>query len=162
MVAPHLLVLHEREGRCRRCGRARNPDRPLHSDGDGQPVRRPSRQSGPRMGPTELRLRDPGFRRAADPGYGRHSSAETSADLAGTLTTTLGPLVSVRTDNINSSVSGFGDLYPAAPAEMARRRQQLHGLRNRGHSGRRLRSQPFGKSRHRSWCNRRRRRLHLP
>ena len=37
-----------------------------------------------------------------------------TADLAGTLTTTLGPLVSVRTDNISSSVTGFGDLYPVA------------------------------------------------
>ena len=37
-----------------------------------------------------------------------------SVDLAGTLTTTLGPLVSVRSDNISSSVSGFGDLYPIA------------------------------------------------
>ena len=37
-----------------------------------------------------------------------------TADLAGTLTTTLGPLVSVRTDNISSAVSGFGDLYPIA------------------------------------------------
>ncbi len=37
-----------------------------------------------------------------------------TADLNGTLTTTLGPLVSVRTDNISSAVSGFGDLYPVA------------------------------------------------
>ena len=37
-----------------------------------------------------------------------------NADLAGTLTTTLGPLVSVRTDNISSAVTGFGDLYPIA------------------------------------------------
>ena len=37
-----------------------------------------------------------------------------SADLAGTLTTTLGPLVSVRSENISSSVTGFGDLYPVA------------------------------------------------
>ena len=41
--------------------------------------------------------------------FGRNST-----DLAGTLTTTLGPLVSVRSDNISSSVSGFGDLYPIA------------------------------------------------
>jgi hypothetical protein len=37
-----------------------------------------------------------------------------TADLAGTLTTTLGPLVSVRSENISSSVTGFGDLYPVA------------------------------------------------
>src|SRR5262245_47056173 len=37
-----------------------------------------------------------------------------SVDLAGTLTTTLGPLAAVRTDNISSSVNGFGDLYPIA------------------------------------------------
>ncbi|TMJ02869.1 MAG: phenol degradation protein meta [Alphaproteobacteria bacterium] len=37
-----------------------------------------------------------------------------SADLAGTLTTTLGPLVSVRSENVSSAVTGFGDLYPVA------------------------------------------------
>jgi hypothetical protein len=37
-----------------------------------------------------------------------------STDLAGTLTTTLGPLISVRTESISSSVTGFGDLYPVA------------------------------------------------
>jgi hypothetical protein len=37
-----------------------------------------------------------------------------NADLAGTLTAVLGPLVSVRSDNISSSVTGFGDLYPVA------------------------------------------------
>ena len=37
-----------------------------------------------------------------------------NTDLAGTLTTTLGPLVSVRTEDISSSVTGFGDLYPVA------------------------------------------------
>ena len=37
-----------------------------------------------------------------------------NTDLAGTLTTTLGPLVSVRTEDISSTVTGFGDLYPVA------------------------------------------------
>ena len=37
-----------------------------------------------------------------------------NTDLAGTLTTTLGPLVSVRTEDFSSSVTGFGDLYPVA------------------------------------------------
>ena len=36
------------------------------------------------------------------------------ADVDGTLTTTLGPLVSVRSENISSSVTGFSDLYPVA------------------------------------------------
>jgi len=41
-------------------------------------------------------------------------AGRSTADLAGTLTTTLGPLVSVRSENISSSVTGFGDLYPVA------------------------------------------------
>ena len=44
--------------------RARVPDRPFHADGNCQPVCEPQRQGGPPMDPTELRLRDPGSRRA--------------------------------------------------------------------------------------------------
>ena len=42
------------------------------------------------------------------------SSADRAPTWTGTLTTTLGPFVSVRTENISSSVTGFGDLYPVA------------------------------------------------
>ena len=65
------------------------------------------------MGPTELHLREPGSRRATDLGHGRvlrpiERRRGRNAD------DPLGPLVSVRSENISSSVTGFSDLYPVA------------------------------------------------
>ena len=71
MVALNLQLLHERVGRCQRVGRARSRDRPPPADdGNSQPVRKPPCPGGPPMDPTELRLRDPGSRRAVDLEHG--------------------------------------------------------------------------------------------
>ena len=139
MVALHLQLLHERVGRCRRVGRARSRDRPPPADdGNGQPVRKPPCPGGPPMDPTELRLRDPGSRRAVDHEHGefrRLAESRPVRDAAGycTSSTSVHPLRQHQQlrHRFWRPLSGRG-------AAMARRRQQFLDLWDRRHSGRRI------------------------
>ena len=67
------------------------------------------------MDQPELRLRDPGSRRAVETLGMATIVGWQSANLSGTVNVTAPPLPSfTRSDSINSSVTGFGDLYPQA------------------------------------------------
>ena len=80
---------------------------------DGQPVREHSRPVGLQWVQPNYAFATPVLGGQLTLGMGAFLG-RSSTDLTGTLTTTLGPLVSVRGENISSAVTGFGDLYPVA------------------------------------------------
>ena len=67
--------------------------------------------------------------------YGRLGTS-LNTTLAGTLGTPLGTIPFARSDMINESVTGFRRSLPAGFPAVERRGQQLHGLYDRGYSGR--------------------------
>ena len=58
--------------------------------------------------------------------------------LNGTISGMVGPIPFMRTIGLNQTTTGIGDLVPHVCGPLECRRQQLHGLSHRRHSGRRL------------------------